>query len=56
MKNAVIGDIKPQFIPHRRHYVYATEPNRLMLRKIWRVRGGDYEEWRLVGCCALWVL
>jgi hypothetical protein len=34
MKNAVFWDIKTQFVPHRRHYVSATEPSPLMLCKI----------------------
>jgi hypothetical protein len=34
MKNTVFWDIKTKFIPHRRHYVSATEPSRLMLCKI----------------------
>jgi hypothetical protein len=31
---AVFGDINTQFVPHRKHYVSATEPTRLMLCKI----------------------
>jgi hypothetical protein len=31
------------------YYVYATEPRRLMLCKIWGSHGGDYEECRLLG-------
>jgi hypothetical protein len=34
MKNVVLRDIKTHFIPHRKHYVFATEPSRLMLCKI----------------------
>jgi hypothetical protein len=34
MKNVVFWHIKTQFVPHRRHYVSATEPSRLMLCKI----------------------
>jgi hypothetical protein len=49
MKNAVFWDIKSQFVPHRRHYVYATEPSRLMLCKVLGFHGGDYEECRLLG-------
>jgi hypothetical protein len=33
MKNVVLWDIKPQFVPHRRH-VSATELSELMLCKI----------------------
>jgi hypothetical protein len=49
MKNAVFCDIKTQYVLHRRHYVSSTEPNRLMLCKICRSHGGDYEECRLLG-------
>jgi hypothetical protein len=31
MKNAVCWDIKTQFVPHRKHYISATEPSRLPL-------------------------
>jgi hypothetical protein len=34
MKNAVFWDIKSQFLPHRKHYVSATELGLLMLYKI----------------------
>jgi hypothetical protein len=34
MKNTVFWDIRTQFVPHRKHYVSATEPNRLILCKI----------------------
>jgi hypothetical protein len=34
MKKAVFWDIKTQFVSHRRQYVSATEPSRLMLCKI----------------------
>jgi hypothetical protein len=34
LKNAVFCNIKAQFVPHRRHYVSATEPSRLILCKI----------------------
>jgi hypothetical protein len=34
MTNAVFWDIKTQFVPHRRHYVSATESSRLMLCKV----------------------
>jgi hypothetical protein len=49
MKNAVFWDIKPQFVPHKRHYFFATEPSRLMSCKIFGFHGGDYEEDRLLG-------
>jgi hypothetical protein len=43
MKNAVFGDIKTQFVLHRRHYV-PTEPSQVS-----GFHGGDYEECRLLG-------
>jgi hypothetical protein len=49
MKNAVFWDIKPQFVLHRRHYVFATDPSQLMLYKILGFHGGDYEECRRIG-------
>jgi hypothetical protein len=33
----------------RRHYVFATEPSRLMLCKICCFHGGEYDECRLLG-------
>jgi hypothetical protein len=30
--------------------------NHLWLRKIWGFHGGDYEEWCLLGCYAVWLL
>jgi hypothetical protein len=39
---------KPQFVPHKKHYVSATEPNQLMVYKIWGFNGCDYEEYRLL--------
>jgi hypothetical protein len=49
MKNEVFWDRKTQFVPHRRHYVSATEPTRLMLCKVWGFHGVDCEECRLLG-------
>jgi hypothetical protein len=48
MKKAVFWDIKPQFLPHSKHYFFATEASRLMLCKILGIRGGDYAECRLL--------
>jgi hypothetical protein len=31
MKNAIFWDVNTQFVPHRKHYVSATKPRRLML-------------------------
>jgi hypothetical protein len=48
MKNAVFCDIKTQFLPHKKHYLSATEPSRLMLCKIFGSHSGDCEERRLL--------
>jgi hypothetical protein len=50
MTNAVFWYTDKQFLPHRRQYVSATEPSRLMLCKIWGFHGGAYEECHLPGC------
>jgi hypothetical protein len=55
MKNAFFLDMKIQFIPHRKHIISATEPCRLMLRKILGFHGGGYEECRPMGCYAAWL-
>jgi hypothetical protein len=55
MKNAVSWYIKTQFIPHGKHFS-DTEPSRLMLCKIRGFHGGDYEEYRLLKCDAVWLL
>jgi hypothetical protein len=34
MKNVVFWDMKTQFLPHRKHYISATESSQLMLFKI----------------------
>jgi hypothetical protein len=49
MKNVVFWDIKFRFVPHRTHYISATEPSRLMLCKISGFHGSKYEECRLLG-------
>jgi hypothetical protein len=48
MKIIVFWDIKTQFVPHRRHYVSATEHNRITLCKTGGSHGSDYEECRLL--------
>jgi hypothetical protein len=50
MKNAVFWDINTQFVPHRKHYIDAREPSRLILCKMWGFHGSDHEECRLLGC------
>jgi hypothetical protein len=56
MKNAVFWNIKAHFIPHRKQYVSATEPSRVILCEICGFHDGDYEECRLLGCDAVWLL
>jgi hypothetical protein len=41
---------------HQTHYLHATEPSRLWLRKIWGFRCGDYEECRLLLRDVIWPL
>jgi hypothetical protein len=38
------------------HYISATEPSQLMLRKSLGFHGGDSEECRLLGCYTVWPL
>jgi hypothetical protein len=57
MKNAVFLDIKSQFEPHRKHIISLLQN----LAGLCYVRfeiflGGDYEECRLLGCYAVWLL
>jgi hypothetical protein len=35
--------------------IYSNSQN-VFGRKIWGFHGDDYEEWRLLGCCAVWLL
>jgi hypothetical protein len=50
MTNAVFRYIKyPVHTSQETHYVSATEPSWLMLRKIWGFHGGDYDECSLFG-------
>jgi hypothetical protein len=37
------------------YFIVDTEFN-LFLCKVWGFNGGDYEEWRLLGCYAVWLL
>jgi hypothetical protein len=55
MKNAFFWDIETQFVRDKKHI---TSPLRslLMLCKIWGFQGCDYEECRLLGCDAVWLL
>jgi hypothetical protein len=55
MKNVVFLDIETQFVPHRKHYVCGTQSTPLMLCKT-GCHGGDYDECRLLGCYAVWLL
>jgi hypothetical protein len=45
MKNVVVWDIRNQFVPHRRHITSPLQSP-----------AGDYEECRLLGCYAVWLL
>jgi hypothetical protein len=56
MKNAVFWDIKPEFVPHRKHCVSATEPSRLQLCNFFGFHCGDYEECHFLGYYAMWLL
>jgi hypothetical protein len=50
MKNSIFRDIKnPVRTSQGAHYVSATQPSQLMLRKIWGFHGGDYEECSILG-------
>jgi hypothetical protein len=56
MKNAVLRYIRTQIVPHKKHITSPTEPSRLTLCKVWGFHGGDYEEFCLLGCGAMWIL
>jgi hypothetical protein len=56
MKNGVFWDMKRQFVLHRRRIRSPLESSQLMLCKICSFHGVDYEERRLRGCYALWLL
>jgi hypothetical protein len=49
IKNAVLWNKKPQFLPHSGHITSPLESSRLMLCKIWGFHSGHYEEFRLLG-------
>jgi hypothetical protein len=55
MKNAVFWAIEIQFVPHRKHYISATEPSQLMLCKILGFHSGDYEECTLPEYYVVWL-
>jgi hypothetical protein len=56
MNNVVFWDIKPHFIPHRRHITSQLEPSLLMLCKICGSHDCGYEECRLLGCVTVCLL
>jgi hypothetical protein len=56
MENAVFLDIMTQFLPHRTHYFFATEPSLLILCNSLGFLGGDIEEYHLLGSYAMWIL
>jgi hypothetical protein len=45
----LLGYKNPVRTSQETHYVSATEPNRLLLCKIWGFHGGNYEEHHLLG-------
>jgi hypothetical protein len=45
----ILGYKNPVRISKETHYVFATEPSRLILCKICGFHGGDYEDCRLLG-------
>jgi hypothetical protein len=55
-KNAVFWDMETQFVCHRKHITSKLESSLLMLCKIWGFYSGAYEEGRLMGCDAVWLL
>jgi hypothetical protein len=52
----LLGHKNPVHTLQETHYVYATEPSRLLLWKILGVHHGDYEECRLLRRYAVWLL
>jgi hypothetical protein len=36
--------------------IYKYDFKQIKFRKIWGFHGGDYEEWCLLGCYAVWLL
>jgi hypothetical protein len=55
-KCRVLGYKSPVRTSQETNYVSATETSRLVLFNIWGFHGGDYEEYRLLGCDAVWLL
>jgi hypothetical protein len=53
---SLLGYKNPVHTSQETHYVSATELSQLMLCKISGFNGGDYEESRLVGWYAVWLL
>jgi hypothetical protein len=52
----LLGYKNPVCTSQETHYLSATESSQLMLCKILSIHGGDYEECRLLGCYAEWLL
>jgi hypothetical protein len=48
-EECLLGYKNPVRTSQETHYISTTEPDRLMLCKIWSVHGDDYEECRLLG-------
>jgi hypothetical protein len=51
---AYISILKMQVSYFSRNYLFPTKYTALY--KIWSINGGDYEEYRLLGCYAVWIL
>jgi hypothetical protein len=39
-----------------KYLAHCKVQSNILLSKIWGFHGGDYEEWRLLGCYALWLM
>jgi hypothetical protein len=56
LKNVVFWDIKTQFVLHREHITSPLQSQAVMLCKTRGFHGGNYEDGRLLGCDAVWLL
>jgi hypothetical protein len=56
VKNVIFWDKKTVRTSQETDYISATYPSQLMVRKILGFNGGDYEECRLLRCCAVRLL
>jgi hypothetical protein len=53
---SLLGYKTPVRTSQETHYFSTTESSQLMLCKICGFHGGDYDEYRLLGCYAVWLL